>query len=157
MEQPIDRVALNAKMTSGAQNQSSSSSETKMVALASGSTIRLWAITDDGQRTDIGITLPYTPLYSFITALHVSYVGIFNMSVPVESLFFIGSQLVALSRPPVGKIGVWHSMTQHWQVQDVTPVSSYDTAGSLLLLGCINGSICYIGEMSNFSCGGHMD
>lgn len=67
------------------------------------------------------------------------------MHVNVESLFFIGTQLVALSRPPGGKIGVWHSMTQHWQIQDVTPVSSYDTAGSLLLLGCSNGSICYIG------------
>ena len=73
------------------------------------------------------------------------------MHVAVESLFFIGSQLVALSRAPVGKIGVWHSMTQHWQIQDVTPVSSYDTAGSLLLLGCSNGSICYIGNFdSNF-------
>ena len=67
------------------------------------------------------------------------------MHVAVESLFFIGSQLVALSRPPVGKIGVWHAMTTHWQIQDVTPVSSYDTAGSLLILGCFNGSICYIG------------
>ena len=55
MEAPIDRATLNARM-SGNQNQSqnSSSSETKMVALASGSTIRLWAITDEGQRTDIG-------------------------------------------------------------------------------------------------------
>ena len=70
------------------------------------------------------------------------------MNVSVESLFFIGSQLVALSRPPVGKIGVWHSMTGTWQIQDVTPVSSYDTAGSLLLLGCSNGSICYIGNIS---------
>ena len=74
-------------------------------------------------------------------------IGTFNMHVAVESLFFIGSQLVALSRAPVGKIGVWHSMTQHWQIQDVTPVSSYDTAGSLLLLGCSNGSICYIGHI----------
>ena len=73
------------------------------------------------------------------------------MHVVVESLFFIGSQLVALSRPPVGKIGVWHSMTQHWQIQDVTPVSSYDTAGSLLILGCSNGSICYIGNFIAFN------
>ena len=73
------------------------------------------------------------------------------MHVVVESLFFIGSQLVALSRPPVGKIGVWHSMTQHWQIQDVTPVSSYDTAGSLLILGCSNGSICYIGNLIVFN------
>ena len=55
MDNHIDRVALNARMTSGGQNQnSSSSSETKMVALASGTQIRLWAITDDGQRNDIG-------------------------------------------------------------------------------------------------------
>ncbi len=55
MESQIDRVALNARMTSGGQNQNpNSSSETKMVALASGTTIRLWAITDDGQRNDIG-------------------------------------------------------------------------------------------------------
>lgn len=62
---------------------------------------------------------------------------------PVEYLFFIGSQLVALS--PLGKIGVWHAMTQHWQIQDVVPISSFDTAGSFLLLGCSNGSIYYIG------------
>ena len=73
--------------------------------------------------------------------------GTFNIHVAVESLFFIGSQLVALSRPPVGKIGVWHSMTLHWQIQDVTLVSSYVPAGSLLLLGCSNGAICYIGKL----------
>ncbi|XP_045027132.1 BTB/POZ domain-containing protein KCTD3-like [Daphnia magna] len=128
MDNQIDRVALNARMTSsGGQNQapnsSSNSFETEMVALASGTTIRLLAIADDGQRNDIGT---------------------FNIHVLVESIFFIDSQVVALSRPPVGKIGVWHSMTRHWQIQDVTPVSSYDTAGSLLLLGCCNGSICFI-------------
>lgn len=32
------------------------------------------------------------------------------------------------------------------QVQDVVPITSYDTAGSFLLLGCNNGSIYYIGE-----------
>ena len=62
MESPIDRAALNARMSGSSQNQSqNSSSETKMVALASASVIRLWAITDDGQRTDIGT------LYSFTT------------------------------------------------------------------------------------------
>ena len=34
----------------------------------------------------------------------------------------------------------------HHQIQDVVPISSYDTAGSFLLLGCENGSIYYIGE-----------
>lgn len=70
--------------------------------------------------------------------------GTFNLNVRVEHLFFIGSQLVALS--PTGKIGVWHAMTQHWQTQDVVPIASFDTAGSFLLLGCNNGSIYYIGK-----------
>jgi len=65
----------------------------------------------------------------------------------VDALFFIGSQLVATSH--TGKIGVWNSMTQHWQIQDVMPISSYDTAGSFLLLGCTNGSIYYI-DMQKF-------
>ena len=40
--------------------------------------------------------------------------GTFDLGVPVDALFFIGSQLVATSH--TGKIGVWNSMTQHWQV-----------------------------------------
>ena len=32
------------------------------------------------------------------------------------------------------------------QIQDVAPVTSYDTAGSFLILGCNNGSIYYIGN-----------
>lgn len=60
-------------------------------------------------------------------------VGIFNLYASVDELFFIGNQLVALSW--AGKVGVWHSMTQIWQVQDVVQISCYDTAGSVLLLG----------------------
>lgn len=78
-----------------------------------------------------------------IPTLFLPPTGTFNLGVAVEYLFFIGSQLVALSS--VGKIGVWHAMTQHWQVQDVLPIASFDTAGSFLLLGCTNGSIYYIG------------
>lgn len=52
--------------------------------------------------------------------------------------------MVALS--PSGKLGVWHAMTQHWQTQDVMPIASFDTAGSILLLGCNNGCIYYIGK-----------
>ena len=40
--------------------------------------------------------------------------GLFSMNVTADSLFFIGSQLVALSH--TGRIGVWHAMTQNWQV-----------------------------------------
>ncbi|KAK7913341.1 hypothetical protein WMY93_013552 [Mugilogobius chulae] len=55
--------------------------------------------------------------------------------------------LVATSH--TGKVGVWNAVTQHWQVQDVVPITSCDTAGSFLLLGCNNGSIYYI-DMQKF-------
>lgn len=44
---------------------------------------------------------------------------------------------------------MWNAVTQHWQVQDVVPITSYDTAGSFLLLGCNNESIYYI-DMQKF-------
>ncbi|GJQ79281.1 hypothetical protein Trydic_g5524 [Trypoxylus dichotomus] len=117
----IERIAINAKIGSGTAGETS-----KMVAIAYGSQVRLWGITEDGTKTNIGT---------------------FNLHVRVEYLFFIGSQLVALS--PSGKLGVWHAMTQHWQTQDVMPIASFDTAGSFLLLGCNNGSIYYI-DMQKF-------
>lgn len=116
----IERLAINAKV-----NFASAAEQTlsKMVAISYGNQVRLWGISDDGTKTDVGI---------------------FNLNVRVEYLFFIGSQLVALSSS--GKIGVWHAMTQHWQIQDLLPILSFDTAGSFLLLGCNNGSIYYIGN-----------
>lgn len=122
IESCIERIAINAKMNQSGGGESSS----KMVAISYGSQVRLWGVSEDGTRTNIGT---------------------FNLHVRVEYLFFIGSQLVALS--PTGKIGVWHAMTQHWQIQDVVPISSFDTAGSFLLLGCNNGSIYYI-DMQKF-------
>ena len=62
----------------------------------------------------------------------------------MEHLFFIGPQLVALSS--AGRIGVWHAMTHHWQAQEIGSVSSFDRAGSFLLLGGTNGCIYYIGQ-----------
>lgn len=103
-----------------------SAADGKMVAISYGSQVRLWSVSEEGFKTNIGT---------------------FNLNVRVEYLFFIGSQLVALS--PTGKIGVWHAMTHHWQIQDVVPISSFDTAGSFLLLGCNNGSIYYI-DMQKF-------
>ncbi|XP_067012116.2 BTB/POZ domain-containing protein KCTD3 [Anabrus simplex] len=122
IESCIERIAINAKIGQGGGSETSS----KMVAISYGSQVRLWGVSEDGSRTNIGI---------------------FNLHVRVEYLFFIGSQLVALS--PTGKIGVWHAMTQHWQIQDVVPIASFDTAGSFLLLGCNNGSIYYI-DMQKF-------
>ncbi|KAF7990909.1 hypothetical protein HCN44_000714 [Aphidius gifuensis] len=118
IESIIDRIAINAKMGTSADG--------KMVAISYGSQVRLWSVSEDGIKTNIGT---------------------FNLKVRVEYLFFIGSQLVALSQ--TGKIGVWHAMSQHWQIQDVVSISSFDTAGSFLLLGCNNGSIYYI-DMQKF-------
>lgn len=86
-------------------------------------------------------------LVRFLGYAILHFAGTFNLHVRVEYLFFIGSQLVALS--PSGKLGVWHAMTQHWQTQDVMPIASFDTAGSILLLGCNNGCIYYIGKFQN--------
>uniref|UniRef100_A0AAR2IX32 Potassium channel tetramerisation-type BTB domain-containing protein n=1 Tax=Pygocentrus nattereri TaxID=42514 RepID=A0AAR2IX32_PYGNA len=114
----IERVALNAKVVGGPHGD-----KDKMVAVSSESRIILWSIQDGGSGNEIGV---------------------FSLGVPVDSLFFIGSQLVATSH--TGKVGVWNAVTQHWQVQDVVPITSCDTAGSFLLLGCNNGSIYYIGK-----------
>ncbi|KAK9892287.1 hypothetical protein WA026_019094 [Henosepilachna vigintioctopunctata] len=118
IESTIERIAINAKIGCG--------DTSKMVAISYGTQVRLWGISDSGEKTNIGT---------------------FNLHVRVEYLFFIGSQLVALS--PSGKLGVWHAMTQHWQAQDVMPIASFDTAGSILLLGCNNGCIYYI-DMQKF-------
>jgi len=74
-------------------------------------------------------------------------IGIFDLTVPVDSLMFVGSQLVALSYN--GKIGVWNVMTQNWRIQDIIGISSHDTAGSFLLLGGTNGVIYYV-DMEKF-------
>nr|XP_037275193.1 LOW QUALITY PROTEIN: SH3KBP1-binding protein 1-like [Rhipicephalus microplus] len=127
LEPVIERIALNAKVVTTASAQAPESGA-KMLAVAYGSQVRLWSIAQEGNgRAEIGV---------------------FHLSVAVDSLFFIGSQLVALSH--LGKVGVWHAMTQHWQIQDVVPITSFDTAGScILLLGCSNGSIYYI-DMQKF-------
>uniref|UniRef100_A0A669F242 BTB/POZ domain-containing protein KCTD3 n=1 Tax=Oreochromis niloticus TaxID=8128 RepID=A0A669F242_ORENI len=117
----IERIALNAKVVGGPHGD-----KDKMVAAASESSIILWSIQDGGSGNEIGI---------------------FSLGVPVDDLFFIGNQLVATSH--TGKVGVWNAVTQHWQVQDVVPITSCDTAGSFLLLGCNNGSIYYI-DMQKF-------
>uniref|UniRef100_A0AAQ5YUW7 BTB/POZ domain-containing protein KCTD3 n=1 Tax=Amphiprion ocellaris TaxID=80972 RepID=A0AAQ5YUW7_AMPOC len=114
----IDRVALNAKVMGGSLGDND-----KMVAVASVTEIILWSICPDGNGNEIGV---------------------FSLNVPAEALFFVGNQLIATSH--TGKVGVWNAVTKHWQNQDVVPISSYDTAGSFLILGCNNGSIYYIGK-----------
>lgn len=129
IEATIERLAIKVNFSNSGEQTLS-----KMVAISYGSQIRLWRVSDDGNKSDVGI---------------------FNLHVRVEYLFFIGNQLVALSSS--GKIGVWHAMTQHWQIQDLCPILSFDTAGSFLLLGCNNGSIYYIGWYYLFSFQCHVD
>ncbi len=61
-----------------------------------------------------------------------TFSGIFQLNVVVDSLFFIGTQLVALSR--TGKIGVWHAMTQNWQVKPTAATDIATVLASDLLL-----------------------
>ncbi|XP_048585658.1 BTB/POZ domain-containing protein KCTD3 isoform X2 [Nematostella vectensis] len=122
LERSIERVALNAKVTAGSLGE-------RMVAVSTGCKIHLWSFTN----TEHGCAK--------------FEIGTFDLTMPVDTLFFIGSQLVGTSH--TGKVGVWNSMSQHWQIQDVVPISSYDKAGSFLLLGCSNGSIYYI-DMQKF-------
>nr|XP_031537650.1 SH3KBP1-binding protein 1 isoform X1 [Vicugna pacos] len=116
LDWPIERLALTARVLSGALGE-----HDKMVAAAMGSEILLWALQAEGGGSEIGV---------------------FHLGVPVEALFFVGNQLIATSH--TGRIGVWNAVTKHWQVQEVQPITSYDAAGSFLLLGCSNGSIYYV-------------
>eukprot|EP00092_Neocalanus_flemingeri_P020181 GFUD01021852.1.p1 GENE.GFUD01021852.1~~GFUD01021852.1.p1 ORF type:complete len:711 (-),score=193.62 GFUD01021852.1:199-2331(-) len=125
LEQDIGQVAINSKMGS-VLPAVGLDQVTAMIAVASGSNIRLMGFSEDGTRTEVGN---------------------FSLHVAVDHLFFIGAQLVALS--PTGRIGVWNSLAQHWQAQELAPITSHDTAGSFLLLGSSNGSINYI-DMQKF-------
>ncbi|XP_045426816.1 SH3KBP1-binding protein 1 isoform X3 [Pipistrellus kuhlii] len=116
LDWPIERLALTARVLGGALGE-----HDKMVAAATGSEILLWALQAEGGGSEIGV---------------------FHLGVPVEALFFVGNQLIATSH--TGRIGVWNAVTKHWQVQEVQPITSYDAAGSFLLLGCSNGSIYYV-------------
>ena len=40
--------------------------------------------------------------------------GQFNVTVTIDALFYVGTQLVCLSY--TGKIGVWNVLTQSWRV-----------------------------------------
>ncbi|XP_078720725.1 BTB/POZ domain-containing protein KCTD3-like isoform X1 [Lampetra fluviatilis] len=131
LEWTVERVALNAKVVGAPLGD-----KDKMVAVAGGHKIVLWSIQDGSSGNEI-----------VEHGVCVAVAGVFSLGVSVDALFFIGNQLVATSH--TGKVGVWNAVTQHWQVQDVVPVTSHDTAGSFLLLGCNNGSIYYI-DMQKF-------
>jgi hypothetical protein len=119
--------ALNNNTTSSSSSQSiENTKQCAVLAVAFESNIRLWLVNDE---------------------INTFLIGTFSLGASVDHLFFIGAQLVATKC--TGKIGVWNSLTQLWQIQDVTPITSFDTAGSFLLLGGQNGVIYYI-DMQKF-------
>ncbi|XP_063831656.1 uncharacterized protein LOC135080858 [Ostrinia nubilalis] len=133
-ESLIERIALNAKTGGGGANNSgnNASGTDVMLGIASGSLVRLWAFSTHGE------------------PVRRTLIGTFNLGVRVEHLLFVGPQLVALSGAGSrSKAGVWHTSTQHWQTQDVAHLTTYDTAGSFLLLGTATGAINYI-DMQKF-------
>ncbi|XP_026314953.1 BTB/POZ domain-containing protein KCTD3 [Hyposmocoma kahamanoa] len=130
----IERIALNAKTSGGGANSSgnNSSGTDVMLGIASGPLVRLWAFSTHSE------------------PIRRTLIGTFNLGVRVEHLLFVGPQLVALSGAGTrSKAGVWHTSTQHWQTQDVAHLTTYDTAGSFLLLGTATGAINYI-DMQKF-------
>jgi len=94
-----------------------------LIAVSSGSEIHLWNVSEGSE------------------------VAHFDLEVKVDTLMFIASGLVALSQ--TGLIGVWNTMTQNWKIQQVQPITSYDIAGCLLILGCSDGCI-YCVDMAKF-------
>ncbi|CEF69157.1 SH3KBP1-binding protein 1 [Strongyloides ratti] len=118
----IIHLALNVKF--GAQNL-----EKVVAASLEDNTIYLWSFTEDNGE------------------IKSRKLGIFQMTAPIIKLFFIGSQLVALSK--TGKVGIWHSISQSWQIQAIVPILCYDTAGSMLIFGGCNGVI-YLVDMQKF-------
>lgn len=129
----IERIALNAKTGGGGTSGSNNSTGTDvMLGIASGPLVKLWAFSTHSE------------------PVRRTLIGSFNLGVRIEHLLFVGPQLVALSGAGSrSKAGVWHTSTQHWQTQDVAHLTTYDTAGSFLLLGTATGAINYI-DMQKF-------
>ena len=59
---------------------------------------------------------------------------------------------INMTMPVLISLSLSVSLSSLVQVQDVVPITSCDTAGSFLLLGCNNGSIYYIGTHSPITC-----
>ncbi|CAF2390466.1 unnamed protein product [Rotaria sp. Silwood2] len=129
----IYRLAITARSSSSStsanqQSQESTSNlrESKLLAIAVRTNVRLWNIVD--------------------ASIH-TILGTFAFGGPIDNLFFINSQLVATGDER--KVGVWHSISQQWQTQELTRILSFDTAGTFLLLGSETGSIYYF-DMQKF-------
>lgn len=103
----IYRLAITARSSSASQQSQDSTSnlrESKLLAIAVRTNVRLWNIVD--------------------AAIHTT-IGTFAFGGPIDNLFFINSQLVATGDER--KVGVWHSLSQQWQTQELTRILSFDT------------------------------
>ena len=137
-ESRIERVALNVKHGPRLDT---------VVAVAMGGKIRLWEFCGSTAPPPMHATSARpasppqpAPLGQPAQAQAAPAAGdAFDLTVPIDDLFFIGNQLIATSQ--TGKIGVRNAVTRAWQRQDVKPILCHDRAGSLLLLGCGDGSI----------------
>ncbi|CAG0893495.1 unnamed protein product [Cyprideis torosa] len=119
LDRAVDRVALNAK------GPLSSTGGAVMVAFSSGPQVYLWGITEDEDR------------------IRKTDIGVFSLAVDVEDLFFIGTQLVALSQTK-GKVGKWTRLPPVLSLDDELS-SSCPVFGRrivLLLLSCLWTTNC---------------
>lgn len=103
----IYRLAITGRTSSTSQQAQESTSnlrESKLLGIAVRTNVRLWNIVD--------------------AAIH-TIIGTFAFGGPIDNLFFINSQLVATGDER--KVGVWHSLSQQWQTQELTRILSFDT------------------------------
>ncbi len=103
----IYRLAITARSSSVSQQSQESTTnprESKLLAIAVRTNVRLWNIVD--------------------ASIH-TVIGTFAFGGPIDNLFFINSQLVAIGDER--KVGVWHSLSQQWQTQELTRILSFDT------------------------------
>ncbi len=103
----IYRLAITARSSSTTQQSQESTNnlrESKLLAIAVRTNVRLWNIVD--------------------TTIH-TILGTFIFGGLIDNLFFINSQLVATGDER--KVGVWHSLSQQWQTQELTRILSFDT------------------------------
>jgi len=156
IDEEIERVVINSKHQTIQMAASSSSALTSQLgAGGSGSSPALGSVgaapsLESGSKMCAVVAIAYEAsirLWMVVDECTAHQIGTFSLGACVDSLLFIGNQLVATRSS--GKIGVWNSLTQLWQIQDVAPIACYDTADSVLLLGGQNGVIYYI-DMQKF-------
>jgi hypothetical protein len=103
----IYRLAITGRSSSTSQQSQESTTnlrESKLLGIAVRTNVRLWNIVD--------------------ASIH-TIIGTFAFGGPIDNLFFINSQLVATGDER--KVGVWHSISQQWQTQELTRILSFDT------------------------------